>query len=274
MSLQTYPHIEQRSEEWYEVRRGIVTASTIGSLITSRRLTGADYDCPSCDAPTNTACVSKRTGAPIQTLHPERAALARSIGATALEAADDADARALTALLVSERITGWTEETYTSADMLRGIMDEPVARATYREHHAPVTEMGFMVRTTDGGHRLGYSPDGLVGDAGLIEIKSRTPKEQVRLVLADEIPSGHMAQMQAGMLVAGREWCDYVSFCGGLPLWVMRVERDDEWVDVILDALYRFETVAADMVARFGAACEGMPPTERQNYYDADVVVH
>src|SRR5690606_36899576 len=112
--------------------------------------------------------------------------------------------RALTALLVAERITGWSDPVYVSDDMMRGTLDEPVARDLYSKHYAPVVECGFMVRYEDG-WRLGYSPDGLVGDDGLIEVKSRRAKAQLVTILADEVPASNMAQIQAGLLVSGRQ---------------------------------------------------------------------
>lgn len=227
MSLRIYNDLEQRSPEWYDVRRGILTASVVGSLITPRTLKPANND----------------------------------------------TSRGITATLVAERITGWTEETYESFDMTRGRMDEPIAREVYaKAQGVELTEVGFMVRTLTNGARLGYSPDALVGSSGLIEIKSRMPREQVRVVLGGEVPAEHMAQVQAGLFVTGRAWCDYVSFCGGMPLWTKRVHPDEGWHDVIAQVVTRFEETAAQMVADFTAAVEGLPATERQTYYqDAEL---
>lgn len=219
MSL-TVHDMEQRSEAWYAVRCGIVTASVVGNLIT----------------PT-------------------------------LKVAANDTSRGLVATLAAERITGRVEEGYTSSDMLRGIMDEPVARAHYAEHHAPVTGVGFMVREF-GTARLGYSPDGLVVDDGLIEIKSRIPREHVRITLTGTIPHDHMAQMQAGMLVSGRAWCDYISWCGGLPMWTKRVDADDEWQTAILDALTAADQAIDATVTAYTDAVAGLPATERATYYD------
>lgn len=221
----TVHDMEQRSEAWYAVRCGIVTASVVGNLIT----------------PT-------------------------------LKVAANDTSRGLIDTLAAERITGRVEEGYTSADMLRGIMDEPIARAHYAEHHAPVTEVGFMVREF-GTARLGCSPDGLVGDPGLIEIKSRIPREHVRITLTGTIPHGHMAQMQAGMLVSGRAWCDYISWCGGLPMWIKRVDADDEWQTAILDALTAADQAIDAIVTTYTDAVAGLPATERIDYYADRIVI-
>lgn len=186
-------------------------------------------------------------------------------GKTLKPAANDYS-RAITNLLVAERITGYVVPTPTSAAMERGKLDEPYARAHYSEHRAPATELGFMVRD-DWGFRLGYSPDGLVGEDGLIEIKSRDPKKHLATILADEVPAENMAQCQTGLLVSGRDWIDYVSWCGGMPMWTKRVLPDPRWHEAILAALEIFEAHAADAIARYTAAVAGLPPTERIDHF-------
>jgi hypothetical protein len=216
MSLTCLPELVQGSDEWHDQRRGIVTASVVGRLLTASTIKPAQNDY----------------------------------------------ARGLTATLVAERITGYTDPTYVSDDMLRGIEDEPRAVEKYAEHYAPVTTVGFMVRD-DWGFRIGYSPDGLVADNGLIEVKSRRAKKHVETVLADDVPPENMAQLQCGLLVSGREWIDYVSYCGGLPLWVKRVTPDPRWFAAITAAVEQFESNAARMVAAFTEATADLPATER-----------
>jgi hypothetical protein len=216
MTLIELPDLIQGSEEWHDQRRGMVTASVVGKLVTPKTIRPANND----------------------------------------------DSRGLTALLVAERITGYTDPTYMSDDMLRGVEDEPRAIEAYSEHYAPVTTSGFMVRD-DWGFRIGYSPDGLVGDDGLVEVKSRRQKKHLQTILCDEVPPENMAQLQCGLLVSGRKWIDYVSYCGGMPLYVKRVEPDERWFEAIVAAVSAFEDTAADMVAAYHAATEGLPPTER-----------
>lgn len=255
---------EQRSQEWHEARRGILTASSIGQLVGPRRHTSSEVDCPGCLALPGAPCVSTRTGAPIRTAHPERAAAARDTEPT-IDILDTDAARDLVTRLVSERITGWVEDTYQSAAMMRGILDEPVARQVYSEHIAPVIECGLMVRDDDG-IRVGYSPDGLVGDDGLIEIKSRIPKRHLADILAGVVPAEHVAQVQTGLYVSGRAWCDYVSYSGGMPLWTVRMTPDPQWADAIRAAAVAFETVADRMTTEYLAAVAGRPATERTTY--------
>lgn len=188
------------------------------------------------------------------------------VTAKTLKPAVNDTARGLTNLLAAERITGRVLQTFTNAAMERGNLDEPIARDKYSEHHAPVTKVGFMVRTFTG-FQIGYSPDGLVGDDGLIEIKSREPKKHLATILADEVPAENMAQCQAGLLVSGREWIDYVSFCGGMPLWTKRVEPEPKWHDAILDAVELFENNALDIIANYMEAVEGLPETEYIDHF-------
>ncbi len=179
-----------------------------------------------------------------------------------LKVADNDASRALTATLVAERITGWAEETRMTPDMWRGVEHEPFARDTYSGHYEQAVEIGFMVRREDD-WTLGYSPDGLVRDDGLIEIKCPRAKSHLNTILTDQVPPSYMAQLQAGLLVSGREWIDYVSFCGGMPLYVKRVLPDPAWHKAVTAACQKFETTAAEMGAAYKQATTGLAPTER-----------
>ena len=261
----TLPGLEQGTDAWHDQRRGIVTASTVGNLITIGKLTAIDYACPNCDAEKSSPCVGKKPPhAPLKTLHTERAAAARNAGssATVFETASNDVSRGLTMLLVAERITGWTEEMHISEDMFRGILDEPRARDRYSECYAPVTQVGFMTYE-EPGLKLGFSPDGLVGDEGLVEIKSRRPKKQVSTIISGHPPAETMPQIQCGLLVSGRKWLDYISFAGGMPMWVHRVYPDQRWFDAIIAAGRTFESNAAEMIRLYSESAEGFPMTER-----------
>lgn len=223
MTLQVFSDLPQGSDAWLQARAGLVTASTVGQLITTRTLKAAAND----------------------------------------------TSRGLTATLVAERITGHVEMVQATGSMLRGQLDEPYARDYYSEHHAPVSEADFMVRQFDG-YKIGYSPDGLVGDNGLIEIKSRAQKKHLATILADEVPTENMAQCQAGLLVSDREWIDYVSFCSGMPLWTKRVYQSAAWFRAIHEAAAQFETNAAAMTDTYLTAVEGLPATERLDHFNEE----
>lgn len=265
MTLTVIPNLIQGSDAWLEARRGIITASVAGQLITTRKLTAIDYDCPACGSTPNNPCAGRN--GPIKTLHTERAAAAREAPITVVEPASNPELRSLTMVLVAERITGWTDENFVGEDMLRGIDDEAIARDIYAAHHQPVTQTGLMIEDK-WGHRIGYSPDGVVGDDGLIEIKSRRPKLHLAAILAGSPPSDTMAQMQCALLVSGRAWIDYVSYSSGMPLWTKRIYPQQDWFDAITQSVATFETNATEMIAAYKAATIGLPLTERITYND------
>lgn len=180
-----------------------------------------------------------------------------------LKPADNETSRGVIMTLAAERITGHVEYVHPSFDMMRGTDDEPFAREKYAEHYAPVTELGFIVRE-EPTYSIGYSPDGLVGEDGLIEIKSRKPREQIKTFLSDRVPAYNMAQLQAGLLITGRAWIDYVSYSAGLPLYVKRVYPDPAWQAAITATAERFEAEVGVIVDRFSRASEGYPATERR----------
>jgi len=135
--------------------------------------------------------------------------------------------------LVCERLTGKKEETFTNVHMERGIELEPIARSLYEmKNNFFVTEVGFVEHPTI--KMAGASPDGLVGDDGLIEIKCPTVANMVECITSKSVPTKYIPQMQFQMACTGRAWCDFVSFNNELPehlqLFVKRVHRDDEYI--------------------------------------------
>lgn len=156
--------------------------------------------------------------------------------------------------LLAQRITRYVEPQYVSDDMLRGKDDEVLAVERYAESYASVTTMGFI--TNDRwGFTLGYSPDGLVGTDGQIECKSRSQKYQVRTIIdhvsADCIDPDFAIQVQTGLLVSERKWCDLVSYCGGLPMATVRVYPDAKVQSAIVEAATAFEERLSAAHAKF-----------------------
>ena len=169
--------------------------------------------------------------------------------------------------LLGQRITGYVEPRYVSDDMLRGQWDEVEARIKYREHFAPVQECGFITND-DYSFVIGYSPDGLVSDDGLIECKNRRQKFQVETILTDQVPAEYMLQLQTGLLVTGRKWIDFVSYCGGMPMYVKRVFPDADIQDAIVTAARSFEARIAVKLAEYHESLARQPvliETERTN---------
>ena len=131
--------------------------------------------------------------------------------------------------------------------------------------------MGFI--TNEKHPFFGYSPDGLVGDDGLIEIKSRDPHLHLATISAHAkgqgAPIEYMAQMQAGLLLSEREWCDFLSFSHGLPMLRIRVQRDEEYIDAIKAAAMEFEVSVQSIMTNYKRATANavdFTPTERIDY--------
>ena len=141
--------------------------------------------------------------------------------------ADNNDSRAIVYQKVSERISNEIEESFSNHHMERGKTYEPFARDLYDSEIAKVQECGFITRQFDG-FKIGYSPDGLVGDDGLIEIKCPTQHKHVKEICENKEPKEHMMQIQTGLLVTERKWCDFVSYYNGMALRVVRVYPDLE----------------------------------------------
>lgn len=183
-----------------------------------------------------------------------------------LKVADNDKTRAHVYEILAQRISGYVEPTYIGDDMLRGMDDEILARDLYCKNFAPVREAGFITND-EWGFTIGYSPDGLVGDDGLIECKSRRQKYQVQTIASDEVPSEYMLQLQTGMLVTGREWIDFISYSGGLPMFVKRVYPDGDVQAAIIKAATAFEDKVGEAMRSYNACLKSMPkviPTERR----------
>ena len=164
--------------------------------------------------------------------------------------------------LLSQRITDHIEPQYIGDDMLRGMEDEITARDLYSEHYEPATECGFVTRQI-GNVTVGYSPDGLVGDDGGIEIKSRLPKYQVQTIVEDETPLEYWLQLQTGLFVTQREWIDFVSYSGGLPMFVKRMLPIPTYQDAIMGAVIALEEKLVSGMVDYGINSQGLIETER-----------
>lgn len=137
------------------------------------------------------------------------------------------------AQLIVESITGKPTESFTSPAMQWGTEQEPFARAAYEmKADILVTEVGFIHHPNI--LNCGASPDGLVGDDGLVEIKCPNTATMIDIVLTEKIPSRYFAQMQLQIACTERAWCDFVVYDPRMPegcqLWSKRVERDDEFI--------------------------------------------
>lgn len=168
--------------------------------------------------------------------------------------------------LMAQRITQYVEPSYVGDDMLRGMEDEIDARALYHKHYAPVEECGFITNSKFG-FTIGGSPDGLVGDGGMLECKSRRQKFQVQTIADGLMPSDYLLQVQTMLLISEREWCDFVSYSGGLPMVTIRVFPDMKVQNAIIEATEKFEIrLAARLMVFQDQLASGLRlvPTERR----------
>jgi len=165
--------------------------------------------------------------------------------------------------IVAQRITNYVEPSYIGDEMLRGQEDEVEAKILYAQHYAPVEEMGFITNDL-WGFTLGFSPDGLVGEDGFIEIKSRRQKYQAQTILEGGVPAEYIIQIQTGFLVSNRDWCDFISYSGGMHMYVYRVFPDDKVQSAIIAASKNFEAKVADKIAEYNEKIKGLYPTERK----------
>lgn len=139
--------------------------------------------------------------------------------------------------LIGEKLTGDPTDYYSNFHMERGKELEPEARMLYTlQTGNEVQQIGFV----KAGDEIGYSPDGLVGNDGLIEIKTKLPHLQIEVLLADEVPPEHMAQIQGGLWVTEREWLDFVSYWPKLPMFTKRVYRDEKYIANLTAEINRF----------------------------------
>jgi hypothetical protein len=176
--------------------------------------------------------------------------------------------------LLAQRVTKYVDPHYVSDDMLRGQEDEITARLIYAEKYSPVVEMGFITND-EWGFILGFSPDALVDDDGFIEVKSRRQRFQVETIIGcserDVMPADYVLQVQTGLLVSGRRWCDFISYSGGLPMLTMRVFPDLAVQAAIIEAAAAFEKRLAAKMQEYVEALDSIGrliPTERRMEQD------
>lgn len=140
--------------------------------------------------------------------------------------------------LAAERIARMREPSFSSAAMREGIRREEESRMVYAMlREVEVRQVGFCV--VDSG-RYGCSPDGLVDDDGMVELKNPIGKTAIAYLLAGKLPTAYIQQVQGQLLVAELGWCDFVSYYPGLPTLIVRVERDETFLALLENALGEF----------------------------------
>ena len=148
--------------------------------------------------------------------------------------------RSLMYRLVGEILSGKKYEGYSNADMERGVKQESDARNMYETYTGVEVQQVGLFKETKHTH---YSPDGCVGQNGLIEIKSVIPSVHVETILADNVPAAYRKQPQWGCFICQRDWCDFVSYSPLVscqPIFIKRVERDEKLIREMDEESYKF----------------------------------
>lgn len=148
--------------------------------------------------------------------------------------------------LAGEILTGEPMDSHSNHHMERGKEMEPDARNLYAFMHDCDPQLVGFIRNG----QKGCSPDSLVGADGMVEIKTKLPHLQVDCLLSDRLPPEHRAQCQGALWVAEREWIDFVSYWPGLPLFVIREHRDEDYIAKLSAAVDEFNDELAQMVER------------------------
>ena len=197
---------EQRSPQWFEARRGLVTASEFATVLAKGR-----------------------------------------------NGAESKTRRTYLLKLAGEIITGQPMESYTNAHMERGQEMEVEARNMYAWNCDAEPQLVGFIRNGS----VGASPDALLGENGLLELKTKLPHLLIDLILKDDFPPEHRAQCQGQLWVAEREWIDLACYWPSLPLFVKRAQRDDDYIKMLAAEVDRFSAELAEMVEKvqaYGAA--------------------
>lgn len=197
----------QNSPEWVELRRGLVTASEMATVLAR----------------------GKKKGDPSVTR------------------------QRYVMRLAAERVGAAPADSYSNSHMERGHLLEAEAISDYAFIRGVEPELVGFIKNGD----VGCSPDGLVGDAGMIEIKSKLPHLQMEVLLHGVVPAEHLPQIQCQLWVAEREFVDFVSYWPGLRPFIKRVHRDEAYIAELAKAVATFnEEVAAvvEQYQRYGVA--------------------
>lgn len=229
MTITYHPDVEQGSDEWLKLRRGKLTASEMKLV------------------------VSKKTN--------------KKTGEITYAAPNEDKYTAHIYELAAQRTTEFVEPTYVGDDMLRGREDELDAKLLYNEKIAPLQDVGFI--TNDKwGFTIGYSPDALVGEDGLVEVKGRKQKFQFQTFFENKVPEDYIIQVQTGLLVSERKWMDFISYCGGMPMYVTRVYPDEKVQEAIVSAATAFEEKIKMVISIYNINIIGSLLTNRRENQD------
>lgn len=159
--------------------------------------------------------------------------------------------------LAGEIITGLPADNYSNGHMERGHELEPEARELYAFITDAAPEQVGFIRNGD----VGCSPDSLIGNAGMLEIKTKLPALLIECIERGTFPPEHKAQCQGALWVAEREWIDIAVYWPGMPLFTCRAYRDEAYIGALASAVAAFNDELAalvELVRRYGNPAEAV----------------
>lgn len=162
--------------------------------------------------------------------------------------------------VVIERLTGQPSDHWTSTAMQWGTDNETMARMEYEGRTgALVEQVGFVKHSTL--PSVGGSPDGLIGDDGVLEIKCPYNSANHLKTILGGMPIEHQAQVQGNMWINGRQWADFVSYDPRMPapydIYIERIERNDEFISKLEAELILFDAAIAEVIAKLALTQPG-----------------
>lgn len=191
-----------------------------------------------------------------------------SVFADVLAKGEGKTRRSLMMKLAGELYTGDPMENYSNADMQRGKDQEADARDRYALlHDAEPVRVGFLEET---GFRAGASPDALLGDDGLLEIKCALPHVLIEKITRGTFPAEHVAQCQGALWVSGRQWIDIAIYSPKMPLFVKRAFRDEAYMQTLATEVARFNHDLDELVTQVRRY--GQPSTLRTDLANSLIV--
>jgi len=149
--------------------------------------------------------------------------------------------------LVGERLTGESQDGFSNKHTERGHLLEPEAADLYSFMTGNECELVGFIKSGE----KGCSPDRLIGDDGLLEIKTKLPHLQLSVLESGVVPSEHIKQIQGQIWIAEREWCDFISYWPKLPPFIKRVYRDDKLIKELDDAVNKFIEEMLSLEAKY-----------------------
>lgn len=157
--------------------------------------------------------------------------------------------------IVAERLTGAAGESFTNAFMQWGIEQEQFACIAYEaEKETFVDKTGFWLHPDI--QWIGVSPDRLVGQEGLIEVKCPNTTTHLDYLFENKVPSEYYKQIQCQLWVTGRQWCDFVSYDPRLPkrnqLLIVRTERDEKLIAEMKAETEKFLAEVNTLIMKLG----------------------